>query len=171
MGLRPTMGLCSVETRWMIIGAWLLVQQASEVAAKLGVTANIVRHWVGVYNSTGTDEAKGGQGRKRVLGPGGARKALAMLKNPAMSGSKAVACKLKDLGVTKHEVHRTTVTAATRTATGKKLVADMVQPMVELTAATKAKWLALAQKHRGTYWAKVMFTDRKKFLLCAQGPA
>ena len=138
-----------------------MVQQASEVAAKLGVAANTVRHWVGVYNSTGAVEAKGGQGRKQVLGPEGARKALALLKDPAMSGFKAVARKLKDLSITKHEVHRTTATSAARTATEKKRVADMGKPKVELTAATKSKRLAFAQKHRSTDWRNVMFTDRK----------
>lgn len=146
-----------------------MLASASAISKKLGVTANTVRHWVTTWQRTGQVDEKGGQGRKPTLGGEAAGQALAMLKDPDMGTASAVARTLQARGITKKVVHRSTVVRAARGAAGAKLVHDARPPLEELTPETKGKRLAFAQANLGRDWSRVMFTDRKKFLLASPG--
>jgi hypothetical protein len=163
------MGFLSQGVRWMIVGAWLAVHSAAVVAEKLGVSANTVRHWVGVWKRTGAVEEKKGKGRKPSLKGGAARKALGMLKDPAVGTAGRAAAALQATGIIKKKVSATTVARAARGVAEKKLIFHAGAPGKALNPATKAKRLAFAQANLGRDWSNVMFTDRKKFLLYSPG--
>lgn len=165
----PTMSFTPVHLRWMIIGAWIALGAAKLVAEKLEVSVSTVYRWVAVWKSTGGMEEKPGRGRKPILGPGAAVRALRMLKDPATGTAAAAAKQLQAEGATQRVVSRATVTRAARGQAEKPLSFVSADAGKELTPATKAKRLAFAQANLNRDWSTVMFTDRKKFRLFSPG--
>lgn len=163
------MGFTSVPVRSMIIGAWLMVESAKAVAETLEVSTNTVRHWVSVWKRTGCVEEKPGKGRKPILGPGAAARALDMLKDPAVGTAAAAAKRLKDEGRAPHVVSRQTVARAARKRAAKKLTFVSAVPGQALTRENKLKRVAFALANLARDWTRVMFTDRKKFLCRSPG--
>jgi hypothetical protein len=101
------------------------------------------------------------------LTPQAAATALEWLKRDG-TGREAVARKLHKEGFTARKVHRTTVGRVAKKLArtqGQRLRAQTGKPRVMLTQANKEQRLRFAKANLSRDWTKVMFTDRKKFLL------
>ena len=142
---------------------------AAAVAKTLEVSANTVRHWVSVWMRTGAVEEEKGKGRRPLLGPRAAARALDMLKDPAVGTAAAAAKELKAEGRTQTVVSRPTVLRAARGRAGKKLTYVSATPGQALTPENKRKRVAFALANLNRDWTCVMFTDRKKFLCRSPG--
>lgn len=163
------MGFTPVELRWQMIGAWRATQKPELVAQTLGVSTSAVRHWVKVWKATGSVDEKPGKGRKPILGPAAARRALSMLKDQAVGTAGAAATALHAQGTTQRVVSRQTVARAARGVAKKPLSFVPTDSGKELTDDTKAKRLAFAEANLNRDWSTTMFTDRKKFRLYSPG--
>jgi transposase len=132
----------------------------------------VVRRWVQRFNSTGGVAKYSSKGRTPALAGAAAEKALELLLAEGCSGADSVAQQLQSQGITSKKLHKATILRrATGLARAKGTPIKYVRskPAKQLTAATRRKRLqfALANKYRD--WRRVMFTDRKKFLLCYPG--
>jgi transposase-like protein len=163
------MGFTPVAQRWQIVGAWRMAPDNALVAQRLGVSPTTVRHWVRVWKATGAVDELPGKGRKPILGPGAAARALAMLKDPAVGRAGAAAKKLQAEGTTPAVVSGSTVLRAARGQAKKRLTFDSRAPGQALTPENKAKRVEFAAANRNRDWRNVMFTDRKKFLCRSPG--
>lgn len=161
------MPLTDTFVRHDIVATYRQVKTLKGTARQLGLTLKVVKHWVRRWQETGTVEPKAKSGRPRALDPSLAARALDWLKQDG-TGLDAVARKLHEEGYTACKIHRTTVGRVVRTLArtqGQRLRAQTGRPQVILTQANKEKRLMFAQANRSRDWTKVMFTDRKKFLL------
>ena len=162
-----TMPVTDTFVRHDIVATYRQVKTIKGTARQLGLTVKVVKHWVSRWKETRTVEPKGKPGRPRALDPLGAAQALDWLKQDG-TGRDAVARKLHEEGYTAHKIHRTTVGRVTKKLArtqGQRLRAQTGRPQVILTQANKDKRLSFAKANRSRDWTKVMFTDRKKFLL------
>jgi len=139
------------------------------VARHFKVSYHTARRWVRTWEETGGVDEKPGRGRPPALSPAGAKRARAMLKDPDMGGPVGVARELEARGTTDRVLHKTTILRSARRASPQILYADRRRPAQRLSAATKAKRLAFALANQDRDWTRVMFTDRKKFLLLYPG--
>jgi transposase len=152
--------------------AWRECGSVKGAARALRMPPRVVRRWVQRFNSTGGVAKYSSKGRTPALAGAAAEKALELLLAEGCSGADSVAQQLQSQGITSKKLHKATIL---RTATGlaraKGTPIKYVRskPAKQLTAATRRKRLqfALANKYRD--WRRVMFTDRKKFLLCYPG--
>lgn len=165
------MGFTPVPERWQIIGAWRATSDAAQVAERLGVATRTVRHWVRVWKATSAVDEQPGKGRKPILGPVAAARALGMLKDGALGTATAAAEALKAEGLAPVVVSRETVKRAARGVAEKKLTFVTGAPGKAQTPANKLERMAFAWANLNRDWTRVMFTDRKKFLLRSPGAA
>ena len=166
--LPPTrMPVTDTFTRHDIIATYRQLKSLKGTARRLGLTLKVVKHWVRRWQKTGTVVPKAKPGRPRALDPLAGATALDWLKQDG-TGREAVARKLHAEGYTAHKIHRTTVGRVTKKLArtqGQRLRAQTGKPQVMLTQANKDKRLRFAKANLARDWTKVMFTDRKKFLL------
>lgn len=118
-----------------------------------------------------------GQGRRPVVNSAASARAVDLLLEPG-STSTQVAQKLHSEGLTERVAHRTTVAKhakATAAAQGRPIHPSRAKPTKELAPRMKALRVAFSEAHERTTWARVMFTDRKKFMFrypgCSVKPA
>lgn len=139
------------------------------VAKEFKVHARTVQRWFETWQQTGDVQERPGRGRRAILGPGTAKKALAMLKDPTVGTAAAAAKKLKAKGFTAKVVSPNTVLRAAREVAAGKVAYTTRPPPKALTARNKAARLAFARANRTRDWKRVMFTDRCKFTLACPG--
>jgi transposase len=158
--------------RWKIILAWKEHGSIKGAARALSMPRSVVQRWVQRFNSTGGVEKHSSKGRSPALAGAAAEKALELLLAEGCSGADSVAQQLHSQGTTSKKLHKTTIIrAATRLAKAKGTPIKHVRskPAKQLTAATQRKRLQFALANKSRDWRRVMFTDRKKFLLCYPG--
>jgi hypothetical protein len=147
-------------------------QNVSKVAQINCTNMEIVRHWVKVHRDTG-DVASRPAGRTPRMTTHAKQQAHAMLLSNKYAGTRHVAEELCAQGHTSRVVDRTTVARAAKwyasTTKGTPIHVVRGEPERELTAATKAKRVEFATANKGTNWATVVFTDRKKFYFRCPG--
>ena len=110
---------------------------------------------------------KPGQGRKKAMNAVAASTAVDLLLSGEYNGAQHVARVLRDRGLTRGVLHRTTVARHAKAkahADGHGIVAKSGQPVREFTLKNKEQRLAFCHANKTRNWANVMFTDRKKFL-------
>jgi DDE superfamily endonuclease len=141
-------------------------QNVTKVANLNCTSRETVRHWVKVHRETGDVVARPA-GRTPSLTAVAKQQAHAMLLSNKYVGTRHVAEELYAQGHTSRVVDRTTIARAAKsyatTTKGTPIHVVRGEPERELTSATKAKRVEFAKANRGTSWATVMFTDRKKF--------
>jgi molybdenum-dependent DNA-binding transcriptional regulator ModE len=152
-----------------------LAEQLGSVRAaakKCGRALSVAQRWVDRAKRTGGVAVASRKGRPRALSSTAARRAVELLLDSDHGSGAAAAQQLHTEGHTAAVVHRTTVTRAARSQASKDGAPIGVlrgRPAKQLTAATKQKRLAFAQRNRNRDWRSVMFTDRKKFLFLHPG--
>lgn len=141
---------------------------ASKVAVANNVTRATVRHWVRVYGATGRVDRATGSGRKPSISDAALDTARDMLLGGKHSGLASVATALHAKGLAPM-VSKSTLSRRVK-ARGNQMGCKPIhvvrgEPERELSATTKTKRLQFAKATLGKVnWARVMFTDRKKFL-------
>ena len=161
------MAVTDTFIRHDIIATYRKVKSFKGTARQLGLSLKVVKNWVQRWQATGTVDPKAKSGRPRALDPLSGAKALDLLKQDGM-GREAVARKLHEEGYTARKLHKTTVGRVAKSlarAQGQKLRAQTGKPQILLTLANKEQRLKFARANLARDWSKVMFTDRKKFLL------
>lgn len=141
-------------------------------AAALGNHRHTAKKWIQRFDNTGSMAVAKKTGRKRALGTSASEKAYQLLLSNELSGSNHVAHELNKQGITAAKVHRTTVVRAAReVARGKGTTNRALRgrPCKQLSRVTMQKRLAFAKANKNRDWARVLFTDRKKFLFCYPG--
>jgi DDE superfamily endonuclease len=156
--------------RYSIVHAYGQCKNAARVARNLGVDIKTVWRWVRRHESTGSVTIREGQGRKAAMNEAASDEACDMLLDAEVSGAKEVARRLHAAGLTQSNtpLHRTTITRhakARAAARGNPIAIYRGKPQRQLSPVTMAKRLAFCKANRTTNWSRVMFTDRKKFLL------
>jgi hypothetical protein len=155
--------------RWSIVHDMKRHGNVTKVAEMHGVSRNTVRHWWGVYESTGGVQKKTGSGRKRCLSDAAVDTVTTMLESGNFTGTTHVALEAHKAGLAFGDKppHRTTIARRVKArakALGKPIHAVRGQPEKELTTQMKSKRLLFCEKNKSTCWATTMFTDRKRFL-------
>ena len=151
---------------------WRELGSVRAAARKCRVALSTAQRWVNRVKSTGGVAVASRKGRPRALSSTGARRAVELLLDSDHGSGTAAAQQLHTEGHTAAVVHRTTVTRAAKSQASKDGAPIRVlrgRPAKQLTAATKQKRLAFAQRNRNRDWRCVMFTDRKKFLFLHPG--
>ena len=158
--------------RLRIILAWKEHGSIKGAARALRLPRSVVQRWVQRFKLTGAVAKLRSKGRPPSLSGAVAEKALQLLMTEGCSGADSVAQQLYSQGATHKKVHESTVLrSATKLAKAKGTPIRYVRgkPAKQLTAATKRKRLQFAEANKSRDWRSVMFTDRKKFLLCYPG--
>lgn len=155
--------------RWSIVHDMKQHGNVTKVAEMHGVSRDTVRHWWGVYKSTGGVQKKTGAGRKRCLSDAAVDTVTTMLESGNFTGTSQVALEAHKAGLVSGDKppHRTTIARRVKArakAVGKPIRAVRGQPEKELTPQMKSKRLLFCEKNKSTSWATTMFTDRKRFL-------
>jgi transposase len=158
------------SVRYKIVHTYEKCKNAAQVARSLSIDIKTVWRWVKRYTTTGSVTIREGQGRKTAMSEAASSAACDMLLDGQVSGATEVAERLHTEGLTHSSkpVHRTTVTRhakARAAARGTPIAIYRGKPRRQLSKATMAKRLAFCKANRTTNWTRVMFTDRKKFLL------
>ena len=160
------MGSTSDQLRVKIIAAYAECKTYKGAARKLGVSRNVVKHWVMRFKSTGGLARQSGSGGSRAISNAAALQALELLQQNRGGGSNGVAQELHSRGFTDHQVHRTTVVRAAKgmaKVLGTPIQAVRGKPRKMLTQDNKQKRLNFAKANIARDWKTVMFTDRKRF--------
>jgi DDE superfamily endonuclease len=157
------------DGRWSVVHNMKLHGNVSKVAKKLCISRDTVRHWWGVYQSTGCVAKKAGSGRKRCLDDAAVDVVTAMLESGDFTGTSHVAVEAHTSGLVlgAKPPHKTTTARRVKArakALGKPIRAVRGQPAKELTPHMKDKRLQFCEHNKSTSWARTMFTDRKRFL-------
>lgn len=158
-------------TRHEIVNTYRHVKTLKGTARQLCLSLKVVKHWVRRWEETGAVEPQAKSGRPRALDPQAAAVALDLLQQDG-TGREAVARKLHEGGYTARKIHKITVGRVTKELArkqGQRLRAQTGKPQVMLTQANKDQRLRFATANLARDWTKVMFTDRKKFLLHSPG--
>jgi transposase len=159
-------------TRLAIISAFEKHGTYQGTAAALGIHRHTVKKWIQRVRNSGSVAVAKKTGRKRALSASASEKAHQLLLSNQYAGSDHVARVLHSQGVTATKVHGTTVIRAAREVAkgrGTTIRALRGRPCKQLSPATMQKRLAFAQANKKRDWARVLFTDRKKFLFCYPG--
>lgn len=130
-----------------------------------------VKLWVARFKRTGGVDAKRSTGRRPVVTPEAAQRALDYLRDGS-SSAVGVARRLHQEGITPRQVHRRTVVRAAKKVAKTlrlNLRAQTGKPQPELKPAHKAQRIAFAKANLHRDWTRVMFTDRKKFIFAHPG--
>ncbi len=130
-----------------------------------------VKRWVARSQHDGHVEARRPKGRGRVLSDGVLATALQLLTSEDMSLAD-LSRRLQAEGHTAARLHRTTVGRGVKRlaqSEGLRLRALTGKPKPALSDSNKQARLRFARANLNTDWTKVMFTDRKRFLLRSPG--
>lgn len=161
------MKAASEEQRWKAILAFQRTGNVAAAAKEAGIVESAARRWIRRWIATKGVEEKRKPGRKRALTGEAAQEALSLLVEEGMAGAAGVAAALHTKGTTPKQLHKTTIIRAAKGAAksrGVRLVMHRGRPARALTQATMQKRLAFALANKKRDWARVLFTDRKKFL-------
>ena len=154
---------------WSIVHDMKQHGNVTKVAEMHGVSRDTVRHWWGVYTSTGGVQKKAGSGSKRCLSDAVADTVTTMLESGSFTGTAHVALEVHKTWLVSGNKppHRTTIARRVKArakAVGKPIRAVRGQPEKELAPQMKSKRLLFCERNKSTSWATTMFTDRKRFL-------
>lgn len=152
--------------RIVILDQWNRLKNISKVAKACKCTRKTVRLWIARSKVSSRIARKSGQGRKRVLSIGAAKKAVNLLLSNQL-GPDQTAAELKRQGLSPKVVHRTTLVRAAKkqaVAGGDKraIYAAVGEPAKEISEVTKKKRLQFCKKNWKTNWGSVAFSDRVK---------
>ena len=165
-GRRPGMAHTSQEQRWSIIGTWKQLGNINATAEATGMSCKTVRRWVQRYVETNGVEPKPKPGRPQSLTAAGAEAAHKQLLSEDSSGAAHVAQQLHHQGITAAVLHKATIIRHARRVAAEKGVpirAVRGRPAKRLSDSIKHKRLQFARANQRRCWARVMFTDRKRF--------
>ena len=121
--------------------------------------------WVSRRNSPEFVSSRSRSGRPPLLSTPGKERAVDLLLG-TMQGASHVGHVLHEEGLAPKPVSKQTVIRGARELAalqGVPLKVWVGKPEKELTQANKDARLAFAERNKNTNWAKVMFTDRKRF--------
>lgn len=157
------------DERWSIVHDMKRHGNVTKVAGMHGVSRDTVRHWWGVYESTGGVQKKIGSGRKRRMSDAAIDTVTTMLESGNFTGTSHVALEAHKAGLASggKPPHRTTIARSVKArakALGRPIRAVRGPPEKELTPQMKSKRMWFCEKNKSTCWARTMFTDRKRFL-------
>jgi transposase len=161
------MGPLSCQKRGQILAVFETTANLSLTAHKCGVSRQAVYRWVQRSHTTGDVLRKKGSGRKAAVSSAAATRAVQLLTEESGRSTSQASRTLLREGLTNSLLHRTTVARAAKQAakqSGKPIRCVTGRPAKCLTAANKAKRAAFAAANKRRQWARVLFTDRKKFL-------
>lgn len=157
----------SEEQRWRAVFVFKATGDIGRAAKEAGISRGAARTWVARWAATGGVAEKPKSGRRRALTGEAAKEALSLLVSSNMSGATGAAAALHTQGITPKQLHKTTVIRAAKGAAkskGVRLWVHRGRPVRALTQPTMQKRLAFALANKKRDWARVLFTDRKKFL-------
>jgi transposase len=162
------MAVTPEEGRWAIITEWKRCNESvSATAQQLQLSVKAVKHWVSVYQATGSVKPAHKTGRRRALSRAAANKAHALLLDESQRSSQMVAVQLQQEGITPVVRDKKTVIRAARRVgmeLGRPIVARRGKPRKQLTQTNKNARVAFCQSNVKRNWDNVMITDRKRFL-------
>lgn len=148
------------------------VWQLAPGSKRLWCIKKVAKHWLDRYEATGDVADLPRSGRPAAPSQEAKKRSHQLLLEGKHSGAAGVAKLLNLEGLTPGIVDRTTV-ARGATSYGKEVGVEIRcvrgKPIKRLTVDTKNKRLAFAKANLRTNWARVLFTDRKKFAFSYPG--
>lgn len=160
------MCVLSIKERKAIVRQYDSCKSIAATARACKCSTKTVYRWLQRFKATNDVISKPKSGRRPVMSPKVAKKALQLLKGGKFSGAKAVAVHLKDSGYLPRVVSKGTLISHCRNEAKRqkdKLVMQRGRPPKCMTQDTMHKRLAFALNHQRTKWDHVMFSDRKRF--------
>ena len=154
------------QQKWRIVEMFNKGMKKKAIATECTCIERAVSRWVKRFQATADVTSKPKPGRRPVLTPEMASKALDLLKEGQHSGARSVAVHMKAQGDLPRVVSKSTIIKHAKLEAGRRddeLVVRQGLPRKGLTQATKEKRLLFAQMHQNTDWDQVMFSDRKRF--------
>lgn len=120
-----------------------------------------------------TIKEKAHTGRRRLLDDACCKRAYRWMVKSGHMSARAVACKLKNMGLTDTTVSRTTIISSVRRYLKNhklpNITAAWTRPKKKLSEENKQHRLEFATKNLDKDWGSSMFTDRVKFHLYHPG--
>jgi transposase-like protein len=156
----------SEAKRLHVVTEFKRLGSASAVARQLGVAPRTVRRWRTRFEQHGTMRNLKPPGRPRLLGAAARAVAFKKLLEQGAPTTSGVAAALHGAGLTTKLVSRSTVARAAKEHAkemGTPIHCMRGLPKKALTQATMDARVNWARAHQKTNWARVMFTDRKRF--------
>ena len=165
-GFRSIMARLTEAQRLRIVHLDLEGFSVKQIASRVGCSTKTTRFWLHQHQTRGDVKSLKPAGRRHLLQPPAAKRALQLLLEGQNGGARYVARVLLSEGLSDVLVSPGTVLRAAKAKAredGDDLICKRGRPPKLLTPLTRTKRLEFSTANKSRVWRRVMFTDRCKF--------